>query len=80
MSDYIMLGLFVGRTFMFDYTDHHGELGQRVATFKDVEIIGSGNAYYPKGTVCFRMSAHDRDMADRSFAIEKIDFETWRAV
>lgn len=77
----INLGLFVGAVYQFEYTNHRDDTEMRTATFLDYQIVGDGHEdYYPAGTHCFLMIAHDRNDAYRSFAVDKINFETWRKI
>jgi len=73
--------LFPGATYQFEYTNHRDVTEMRTATFRNFQIVGEGHDdYYPVGTHCFLMIAHDRNGAYRSFAVNNIDFSTWRKV
>lgn len=66
-------------TYTFEYTNHRGVTAIRTATFINFQIVGEGNEdYYPAGTHCFLMMAHDRNNAYRSFAVDNINFATWK--
>jgi len=76
-----ILELFVGATYHFEYTNHRGNVEMRTATFEDYQIYNEAvHGYYPAGTHCFLMIAHDRGDAKRSFAVKNINFDTWRKV
>ena len=73
--------IFPGAVYQFEYTNHRDETELRTATFKHFQIIGEGHErYYPAGTHCFYMIAHDRNDHARSFAISNIDFSTWKKI
>lgn len=73
------LGLFIGATYSFEYTNHRDVTATRIATLLDAQF-GAVEGYYPTPRLLFLMSAHDRDGAPRSFDPTKINFDTWRAI
>lgn len=58
----------------FVYTNHEGIREKRYARFLGIDY--GSNSWYPERQFFLRCEALDRDGAERSFAIAKIDGET----
>ena len=78
MGGLISLGLFVGASYQFEYTNHRGETAMRFVTFRDLQY-GTILPYYPEPTWLLLCDDHSKDGAPRSFALNKINVATWGA-